>query len=52
MPDDVERVGITISPYMHRLVGGPFDPTNNPQVAAQFSVEYAVAVALSRLRST
>ncbi len=52
VPDDVERVGITISPYMHRLVGGPFDPTNNPQVAAQFSVEYAVAVALSRRRFT
>ena len=47
---EIERIRIVISPYMHRLVGSPFDPTDNPQVAAQFSVEYAVAVALLRQR--
>jgi 2-methylcitrate dehydratase PrpD len=51
-PDDVEAVEVVISPYMHRLVGAPFDPTGNPEVTAQFSVQYAVAVAILLRRFT
>jgi 2-methylcitrate dehydratase PrpD len=35
---------------MHRLVGAPFNPTDNAQVTAQFSVRYAIASALLRRR--
>jgi 2-methylcitrate dehydratase PrpD len=40
---DIERVDVTLSPYMQRLVGSPFDPAVNPQVAAQFSIRYSIA---------
>ncbi|GAA4322461.1 MmgE/PrpD family protein [Pigmentiphaga soli] len=43
-------VEVTISPYVDRLVGAPFDPSTDPQVAAQFSVQYSVAAALMRGR--
>ncbi|GAA4322407.1 MmgE/PrpD family protein [Pigmentiphaga soli] len=45
---DVTAVEVIHSPLMHRLVGAPFDPSSNPQVAAQFSVRYALASALLR----
>jgi len=35
---------------MHRLVGSPFNPGDNPQVSAQFSAQYTVACALLRRR--
>jgi 2-methylcitrate dehydratase PrpD len=44
--DDVERAEASISPYMARLVGAKYDPSANPLVAAQFSVQYSVASAL------
>ncbi|MBI4185841.1 MmgE/PrpD family protein [Candidatus Berkelbacteria bacterium] len=44
--DRVRAIETIISPYMDRLVGAPFSPGENPQVAAQFSVQYAVACAL------
>jgi 2-methylcitrate dehydratase PrpD len=50
VPDDVETVDVTISPYVDRLVGAPFDPGSDPQVAAQFSVQYSVAVPILRGR--
>jgi 2-methylcitrate dehydratase PrpD len=43
---DVERIEVTVSPYMQRLVGNAFDPARNPQVAAQFSVHYSIAAVL------
>lgn len=46
--DSIERVRVRITPYMHRLVGGAFDPAANLQVAAQFSVKYSVACGLLR----
>lgn len=47
----VERATVRVSPYMHRLVGTPFAPTEkNAQVTGQFSVQYAVACALVRRR--
>lgn len=49
-PEDVTAVEVTHSPLMHRLVGAPFDPTTNPQVTGQFSVQYSIAAALLRRR--
>ncbi|HUF82206.1 MAG TPA: MmgE/PrpD family protein [Burkholderiales bacterium] len=49
-PDDVTEVEVTLSPFSHRLVGGPFEPAANPQVAAQFSIQYSLACALLRRR--
>lgn len=44
------EVRVRITPAMARLVGGAFDPGTDPQVAAQFSVQYSVASALLRGR--
>ena len=46
--EQIQEVEVTISPYMNRLVGAPYSPGDNPQVAAQFSVQYALACALAR----
>lgn len=48
--DEVAEVEVRLSPYMNRLVGAPFDPGDNPQVTAQFSVQYSVACAILRRR--
>jgi 2-methylcitrate dehydratase PrpD len=47
---DAESVSVRISPFMARLVGADFAPGDNPQVSAQFSVQYSVASALLRGR--
>jgi 2-methylcitrate dehydratase PrpD len=49
-PDDVESIEVTISPYMDRIVGGDYDPSTDPQVAAQFNLRYSVACVLVRRR--
>lgn len=49
-PDDVRSVEAVISPFADRLVGAPFDPGDNPQVAAQFSIRYSLACAVLRRR--
>lgn len=49
-PADVTDIEVTHSTFMHRLVGSPFNPGDNPQVSAQFSVQYAIACALLRRR--
>lgn len=48
--DDVVGANAVISTYMNRLVGAPYDPAGNAQVAAQFSVQYSVACALLHRR--
>lgn len=45
---DISAVVIRMTPYMERLVGGPFRPEANPQVSAQFSIRYCVASMLMR----
>lgn len=50
VPDDVTGAEVIISPYVNRLVGAPFEPGADPQVAAQFSVQYSVACAILRAR--
>lgn len=47
---DVLAARAVISNYMNRLVGSPYDPSSNPQVAAQFSVQYSVACAILKRR--
>lgn len=47
---DIDRIEVSISPYMARLVGAEYDPENNALVAAQFSVQYSVASAVLRGR--
>ncbi|CAO3359042.1 MmgE/PrpD family protein [Azospirillum melinis] len=49
-PDEITAIRIALTPYSHRLVGAPFAPDPNPQVTAQFSVQYQVASALLRRR--
>jgi 2-methylcitrate dehydratase PrpD len=46
--DQVARIEVVVSPYMNRLVGASYVPGDNPQVAAQFSVQYSLACALAR----
>ena len=46
--DDVERIEITVPPYIYKLVGHPFRVGSNPKVNAQFSIRYCVANALTR----
>jgi 2-methylcitrate dehydratase PrpD len=50
-PDEVEHIEITVPPYVHRLVGHPFQVGSNPKVDAQFSIRYCVANALARKAS-
>lgn len=45
-PADVQRIDVSLPGFSDRLVGAPFAPGDNPQVTAQFSVRYALAVAL------
>ena len=49
-PDDVTGAEVVISPFMNGLVGAEWDPGDNPQVAAQFSIQYSVACAIARRR--
>lgn len=49
-PGEVDEIEVTLSPFSQRLVGGPFEPAANPQVAAQFSIQYSMASALARRR--
>lgn len=49
-PGDIDRVEIELSPFANGLVGDAFDPSENPQVSAQFSIHYSAASALLRRR--
>ncbi|MCO8167511.1 MmgE/PrpD family protein [Pseudomonas sp. 21LCFQ02] len=45
---DVVKLTATISPFMHRLVGGEFEPSGDLQVIAQFNLRYQLASTLVR----
>ncbi|OIQ94751.1 2-methylcitrate dehydratase [mine drainage metagenome] len=47
-PDAVESVAVSVAPFTFDLVGSPFQIRDNPQVDAQFSIPYTVAVAIKR----
>ncbi len=46
--DEVEGVRVQVSPMVKEMVGNPFVIRDNPQVDAQFSIPYTVAVALTK----
>jgi 2-methylcitrate dehydratase PrpD len=48
--NDVIGARAVISNYMNRLVGNRYNPGSNPQVAAQFSVQYSVASSILQRR--
>lgn len=48
---DVERVEVSVSPYVYKLVGHPFKLGTNLKVDAQFNIRYCVANALVRKAS-
>ncbi len=47
---EVRDAAVRITPFMARLVGAPYAPGDNPQVSAQFSVQYSVASVFLRGR--
>lgn len=49
-PSDVKGIEVTVGPYIDRIVGMPYDPSGDPQVAAQFSIRYSIACMLVRRR--
>lgn len=46
--DYVWSIRATVTPYIDRIVGGPYDPSGDAQVAAQFNLRYSIACALVR----
>lgn len=44
----VEEVEVTVPRAIHAVVGSPFQPGDEPRVAAQFSIPYTLALALKR----
>jgi 2-methylcitrate dehydratase PrpD len=47
---DIVSGEVVLTPMSYRLVGGQFLPNENPQIAAQFSVQYSLANAFFRRR--
>jgi len=47
---DITGVAVTLTPFMVHMVGGDFDPSRDPVVAAQFSIRYALACCIMRGR--
>jgi len=47
-PDGIKGVEVLVSRMVSDMVGAPFTMRDNPQVDAQFSIPYTVAVALSK----
>jgi 2-methylcitrate dehydratase PrpD len=48
--EDVDEIGVRVTPAIYGLVGHGFTVGDNPTVNAQFSIEYCVANALMRKR--
>ena len=48
LPERVERVEVRTSQIVFDLCGRPFEPGDDPRVAAQFSIPYTQSVALTR----
>jgi 2-methylcitrate dehydratase PrpD len=44
-PDDIREIEVSVSKMVSEMVGAPFEIRDNPQVDAQFSIRYTVAVA-------
>ena len=50
--DDIQSITVTVSPFIERVVGEPFDAAEATQVTAQFNISYSIACALHRRRFT
>jgi 2-methylcitrate dehydratase PrpD len=50
-PENVAHIEVKVSPYMYKLVGHPFEISDNPKVNAQFNIQYCVANGLLRKSS-
>jgi len=46
--EDIDEIVVYVSKMVSDMVGGPFTIRSNPQVDAQFSIPYTVAVALKK----
>jgi 2-methylcitrate dehydratase PrpD len=49
--EEIERVDITVGPFVYKMVGQPYEVGKNPKVNAQYSIPYCVANALLRKSS-
>jgi len=45
-PDAIEEVDVSVSKMVYDMAGAPFKIPDDPQVDAQFSIPYTVAVTL------
>lgn len=50
--EDIENIDVIVSPFGYRLVGHNFEIGQNPRVNAQFNIQYCVASALLRKKSS
>ena len=50
-PQDIDEVVVSVSQRIFNLVGQPFNARDNPEVDAQFSLQYTVANAILRQSS-
>ncbi|MFC1860895.1 MmgE/PrpD family protein [Chloroflexota bacterium] len=49
--DDIERIDITVGPFVYNMVGQPHEIGDNPKINAQYCIPFCVANALLRRSS-
>jgi 2-methylcitrate dehydratase PrpD len=47
-PADIKHARLTVTPFIEKITGQPFNPGSDPQVDAQFNLYYSVASVLLR----
>ncbi len=47
-PEDISHARLTVTPFIEKITGQPFNPGDEPQVDAQFNLYYSVASVLLR----
>jgi len=47
-PADIKHARLTVTPFIEKITGQPFNPGDDPQVDAQFNLFYSVASVLLR----
>ena len=47
-PADIKHARLTVTPFIEKITGLPFNPGDDPQVDAQFNIFYSVASVLLR----
>jgi len=47
-PEDLNEIGVTVTPHTYRLTGKPFEYGDNPRISAKYSIQYCVANAILR----